>query len=136
MSNLLPLKHWLCTLLLGPVFILLYFILTEYRGGNIAGIIILYPVFFIYSIFFSLPALAIHYILFLLLRRLRATGLVIRICLSVAAITCIVFTFTLMKGSQIRPIAAAYSFAAFLTGALLNTEKTDDAESTADTIFH
>jgi hypothetical protein len=135
MNRYLPIKHWLRTLLLGPLFILAFIIISEHHKGDIAAMLILYPLFFLYGAVISLPALVLHYIVFLVLVRFGASELGLKIGLSVTAVISIVATFSLLGGTLMLPISAAYSLAAIITGALLKMEKQDSPENTEDTIF-
>lgn len=63
MDSLYPFKHWILTLLIGPVIIALFDLFSN-ENSNMLNFLEAYPFFMIFGIMLSTPALIIYVIVF------------------------------------------------------------------------
>ncbi len=85
MKSSYPFKHWLASILLGPVLWILSGLL--YHGAPVGGILNMLYLCLMYGLVFSLPMLAIYLPLFWLLSKLKLPPLLIKLLLSGIVIT-------------------------------------------------
>jgi hypothetical protein len=99
------------------------------------GLFGFYVVIFIYSLFFSIPSLAIYALVFILLKHYQANPVMAKMTLIALTVFLIVATFSTIGGSFLLPVTAHYSIAAIVIGILLKIGKRTTPDEYRDSIF-
>ena len=106
-----PLKHWFATLVCGPILLIIF----EAISSNASGLAEAYPLFLLFGIAFSLPCLALYWVFFLFLLKMKTPPLTAKTILKVIAIAIIFISSEIIKGSLILKVPLPYSVAIVLT---------------------
>lgn len=132
MNTFYPIKHWLLTLVIGPVVVALYEVLFSY-SNSILSFLESYPLFIIFGIFFSLPVLIVYYFLFYLLISKPLSTLTIKSILNLVTIIGIVVTFILLGGSVAPDYSISYSIAVVICSWLAKIKNTESISTDTTT---
>lgn len=123
MNKLYPLKHWLATLVIGPILPALYSLVIDKSIIDLKDLIQLYPLYLILGIFFSIPLLAIYYLCFAIMEKLTTSGLLVKTILTLLTVAGIYVTFKIIKGSMVPIEICAYSGAAIICSFIFKIKK-------------
>jgi hypothetical protein len=128
-------KHWCFTLLTGPLALAAWQLLSNPQKLDADRVFGFYIIIFVYSIFFSIPALVVYALMFILLKHYRVKPVIAKTVLIVLTVFGIVITFSSLGGSSLLELTGAYSFATIVTGILLKIKKRADPNEYVDSIF-
>ncbi|MDB5197452.1 MAG: hypothetical protein JWP88_1823 [Flaviaesturariibacter sp.] len=107
-------KHWLLTLLIGPL--LPYFFGLIYLPLQERGSLETYPLFVMFGIVFSLPVLGLYCIVFKILNDRNNLPIILnKTILNLTVIIGVFITFQVIKGTIAIPMSMGYSVAAMLS---------------------
>ena len=109
-------KHWIFTLLLGPIISLLLMYITELHPNKIVSLAEVFPIAFLFSLFFSIPTYIIYAIVYYYFSNKELPILFTKSILIFIAVSGIFITSSLMKGFMWFDIALSYSISSILTG--------------------
>ncbi len=117
MKNSYLLKHWMYTNLLGPFIsqIIMYF--YDLNPNKIVGLLEVYPVSLIFSLFFSAPTYILCGFCFAYLKK-KMSILMLKIIFIPFIVLGVICTANLIGGKMTTDIIASYSTAAIFTGIL------------------
>ncbi len=124
-NKFFPIYHWLCTLLLGPLVLVLLILCTEHHTGDIMWLIVGLPFIIFFSAIFSLPVLAVNCSLFCLLRKMNIPAWVTRLVLIAVSVIGVINIQNAIGGTLTGSVIVAYSLASFFTGLLVNDRGND-----------
>jgi len=113
------LKHWTFTLLIAPVFVLLYFHLTQGYGPLDSSAIGFYLMILLFSVILSLPTMVCYCGIYYFLNRRKLGPQTVRPILVIVAMLGISITFLLLGGALTTVMIGSYSLAAVIAGFLL-----------------
>lgn len=116
MSFNYPLKHWLTSLAIGPLIMIIYDTVISAKLMNDA--IGMYFLFLLYGVFFSLPTLILYLFLYSRVVNTQTSNLVSKTILNFLGVVGIVVTFLLIGGSMSQILTLSYS-GALIFGSLL-----------------
>jgi hypothetical protein len=105
-----PLKHWLCTLALGPLILWMYDRLFTHNNPMLSGIEF-YFMFFLFGFVFSIPALVVYYFSFRIILGKVSSKIAAKLILLAIAVPATLFTFYLIGGTLMHPLMISYSAA-------------------------
>lgn len=109
-----PIKHWFTTLLISPLFLIIYdFVADTKFTFNEASI---YFLLLTMGILLSLPSLFIYFFIHQRLINSRLSNIQIRTILLAIAISMVIVTFLLIKGSAMIPMMTSYMLGALTSG--------------------
>ncbi len=115
-----PIRHWFYTMLLGPVLLVLYQQITaEYPMQGIRFLPSLLFVFWIFGVVFSLPSLAVYWIVFRYVQVKFTSVPLLKLFLNIVVIFTVTITFFLIKGSMKYYGIFSYSSAAIVISIFL-----------------
>jgi hypothetical protein len=124
-----PFKHWLTTLVFGPILFTLY-----YEINNLSNLFELYILTFSYGALFSLPAFLIYLIAFNLLKRSKLSDFLIKVYLNTGTIIGIFITLYIAIDTIFSEVGISYSIALVLSSSFLELNKNEHPSySQADT---
>ncbi len=104
-----PLKHWLTSLVTGPIIMITYDTVTSSKlMGDAIGIFFLFVTF---GLLISLPTFILYVLTFTTLIKKEISNLTLKIVLNTLAITGTVLTFLIIKGSMTELLIICYSTA-------------------------
>lgn len=124
MNNSFPLKHWLLTLMLGAVLLFVCFIILNRMSGNSGELLLFTILVFFYSVFFSLPALGIQYLLFYILNKNRRSSQTIKWMLFSASVAETGITLLVIGGVFLVFFVPVYAIASLVVCLVLKTPET------------
>ena len=127
-------KHWLTTLFFAPFLLTLYELLFNPIKGQMVGLLEVYPVTLVFSLFFSLPTFIIYYFVFLHLIKKHTNPALTKLILISFTVFGIVTTETLIGGSSSMTFIFSYSLSAIITGILLKIKIKADSTERLNTI--
>lgn len=110
-------KHWFGTIALGPVISEM----IPYISGDshlIVGLCEVYPIAFLFSLFFSAPTYLLYGFIYYYLAQKRINGIYAKAILISFAVTGVIVTTSIIHGSLMLNIALSYSIASIITGCL------------------
>lgn len=121
MKNSYLLKHWMYTNLLGPFIsqIIMYF--YDLNPNKIVGLLEVYPVSLIFSLFFSAPTYILCGFCFAYLKK-KMSILMLKIIFISFIVLGVICTANLIGGKMTTDIVVSYTTAAILTGILTKTK--------------
>lgn len=121
MKILYPVKHWVTTLLLGPVLLMGYHPFTSSRIiRNAHGIIVL---FWGLGFVLSLPVFAMYLLAFKFIIKRKKSDLVIKTALGILGVVSIAVIFLLIiKGSTAMELTMSYSISLITSSLFLRIE--------------
>lgn len=109
-------KHWLFTLLLGPIISEILMYITILNPNKIVGLLEVYPIAIIFSLVFSIPTYIIYAFVYYCLSTKVSTILFAKAILILLAVTGIFVTLNFIGGSISLDITISYSIASVITG--------------------
>lgn len=115
--------HWILTLLIAPV---TSQAIDYFYGANPHQVVVLlevYPITFLFSIAFSIPAFLVYVFCFYLLSKQDTNPAVSKFILTGVSVSGIFITQTIIKGSMSQDIIVAYSVTAVIVGFILRIRK-------------
>lgn len=112
-------KHWLFTLLLGPVVSQIIMYVNEVNPYKIVDLLSVYPLSLIFGLFFSIPTYILYGFLYYFLAKYNINLKFSKALLILLAVSGIIITTELIKGSMVLDIAISYSISSVITGLLL-----------------
>ena len=112
-------KHWTFTLLIAPVFVLMYFHMSEGYGPLDLSAIGFYLMVLLCSVVLSIPTFICYCGIYYFLNRRRLGVQAIRPILIIVAMLGISITFLLLGGTLMMVMIGSYSLAAVIAGLLL-----------------
>ena len=121
-------KHWIFTLLLGPVIsqVIMYFYILD--PHKIVGLLEIYPIAFLFSLVFSIPTyLFCSFIYAFLANRIISNNLSKAILILIPIIG-IFTTAAIIKGTAWLDIALSYSISSLITGLIFKLHFKYEAE--------
>lgn len=122
------LVHWIFTLVLAPFVsqMLQYFLLPN--PHQIVGLVEVYPITLLFSIFFSIPTLIVYLGVFYLLVKKRVSILFAKCLLMSLAALGIIITMIIIGGSMSQQMAFDYAITSLIIGLVtplrINTRST------------
>jgi len=122
------LVHWIFTLVLAPFVsqMLQYFLLPN--PHQIVGLVEVYPITLLFSIFFSIPTLTVYLGVFYLLVKKRVSILFAKCLLMSIAALGIIITMIIIGGSMSQQMAFDYAITSLIIGLVtplrINTRST------------
>ena len=116
MNRSYPYKHWLTTLVIAPFIPAIFSLFFKMDDGLVFSLLEVYPISFLFSLFFSLPTVAVYYLVFYLLSKRIINLTFVKILLIGIAVIGITITQLIIKGSLSFTIIYAYSIAAIISG--------------------
>ena len=120
-----PIKHWLGTLAVGPIIILIYdAVFSNYN--SMLSALEFYLMFFLFGLLFSLPVLLIYYVCFKMITRKLKSKVRIKLVLLLIAILGTLLTFYLIGGTLMDPLMISYSVALVMTAIFLKIDIESD----------
>ena len=129
-SNTYPYKHWLTTLAVGPLILIIQDIF--FGNNNLNDSIGIYMLFLVFGLFFSLPAFAFYLLLFNLIIRKTNSTFIIKTVLSLTTIVGVFVTIKLIGGTMMTPKLASYYSVALIICSLfykIKKQNTDDRKT-------
>jgi hypothetical protein len=104
-----PVKHWLTTLTLGPLLMIIYdaFISTRLMNESVG----IYILFLMFGVCFSLPAFFLYLFIYNRIIKEKISNLSIKTILNVIGVTLVIAIFLLIKGSMSQLLIFCYSIA-------------------------
>ena len=113
-----PIKHWLGTLAVGPVIVLIYDAVFSHNNSMLSGLEF-YVLIFRFGLLFSLPSLLIYYFCYKMVSRKVKSKLRTKMVLLIIAIVGTLLTLYLIGGTLMNPFMISYSAALVMTAILL-----------------
>ena len=113
-TNQYPLSVWIFTILLTPIFMVMFLGFTE--NVDIVGQLELIPLFWIMGGLLSSPSLLLFIISNRFIERLSITNVTKKIIFSLIGVTCILMTFKILGGSLATSMTIFYSIMFFTLG--------------------
>jgi hypothetical protein len=113
-TNQYPLSVWIFTILLTPIFMVMFLGFTE--KVDIVGQLELIPVFWIMGGLLSSPSLLIFIISNRFIERFSIINVTKKIIFSLIGVTCIIITFNILGGSLATNMTIFYSIMFFILG--------------------
>lgn len=109
-----PIKHWLTTLLVSPIFLIIYdsVVDTEFVFNEAS----IYFLFITMGAVLSLPGLLIYFLTHKHLQTSKLSDLQIRLILIAIAATMVAIAFWLIKGSLMIPMMLSYVTGVTISG--------------------
>jgi hypothetical protein len=126
MKPFYPLKHWLSTLLLAPFIPTVISIFYKLEDGLVVDLIEVYPITFVFSLFFSLPTMGIYCATFYYLSRSNIKIILAKTILILISVLGITITQLLIKGSMSFTIIYSFSIATIICGLLWRLRTNED----------
>lgn len=121
-------KHWVFTLLLGPIISQLLMYITILNPNKIVGLVEVFPIAFLFSLFFSIPTYIIYAFVYYYFSKKDLSILFTKCILILIAVGGIFITSSLMKGFMWFDIALSYSISSIVTGIFFKLNFKDDEE--------
>jgi len=117
-----PLKHWLTTLLVGPILIIVYDLIVSLRL-MVDGLGLL-MVFIAVGLVLSLPIFLVYLWAFKLLTKKKISDLMIKATLDIGGVLAIIVTFLfIIKGNLAITLSVAYSIALVLSSLFFGIDR-------------
>ena len=113
-----PIKHWLGTLAVGPVIVLIYDAVFSHNNSMLSGPEF-YVLIFLFGLLFSLPSLLIYYFCYKMVSRKVKSKLRTKMVLLIIAIVETLLTLYLIGGTLMNPLMISYSAALVMTAIVL-----------------
>ena len=123
MNHTYPFKHWIATLLMAPLFPLVYEKLFGPIIGSVMGWLELYPFAFIFSLFISIPTLIFYCVIFYFISKKNWNIFFVKGVLVSCTIIGVIVTFLIVGGKIAEPLALSYILAAIISGYLIKLNK-------------
>jgi hypothetical protein len=114
MSRYYPIKHWLTTLMIGPLLLGIYEAIRA-SDRNVWGELQTYPLFLVLGLVYSFPVFLMYCLAFNLLIKTTATPWLIKTILNTGAIACVFISFKIIGGSLALTLSIAYSMALLIS---------------------
>ncbi len=111
-----PLKHWLTTILLGPLFPIVFSLIFGEQYGQEENQIAFYPLFLLFSIAFSMPTIFMYYLIYYYLKTTDIKPTHLKLTVIIWTILGISMTFLFMGGKSTIYYIIIYSIAAIISG--------------------
>ena len=111
--------HWVFTLLFAPFIAQAIEYIFCKKPHQIAGLVELYPITLLFSIFFSLPTVLIYLIIFLLLSRSKVKSILAKSVLISISVIGIYITQMQIGGSMTWEIITSFSVSSIIIGLFL-----------------
>ena len=105
--NSYPYKHWLTSLVVGPLLMIIYEIIFD--PGPMVGVVETYFLFLTFGLFFSVPVFLLYLLTFNQLTKKINSNLTIKTILNTVGVIGIIVTFLIIKGSMAMMLAISYS---------------------------
>lgn len=122
-------KHWIFTLLLGPVISQLLLYVTVLHPNKIVSLLEVFPLAFIFSLIFSIPTYIIYTFVYIYFSKKDLPVLLSKFILISIAVSGIFITSYLIKGYMWLDIALSYSISSITTGLFFKLNFRDDQEN-------
>lgn len=129
MKRSYPYTHWLSTLIVAPFVPTFANLIYQTKNDLVVSLLDVYPVTFLFSLFYSVPTFVVYYIAFYFLSRSHPQIILAKIILIGIAVLGITITQLLIKGSMSFTIVYSFSIAAIICGLLW---KLDDKKSSEE----
>lgn len=110
-----PLKHWLTSLSIGPLMMIIYDAFSSSKLMNDAFVTCL--LFVTFGLFFSLPVFILYVLVYNRIIKTDQSNLTIKIILNIIGVIGVVTTFSVIKGSITMVASICYSIA-LITGSI------------------
>lgn len=122
-------KHWIFTLLLGPVIsqVIVYFYILD--PHQIIGLLEIYPITFLLSLVFSIPTYLFCSFIYAFLAKRDINYNLSKAILILIPIIGIFTTAAIIKGTAWLDIALSYSISSFITGLIFKLNFKCEEES-------
>jgi hypothetical protein len=121
MKIIYPIKHWLTTLLISPIFLVFYDSVVD--TNFVFNEPTIYMLFLTMGAVLSLPGLAGYIYIFKQLQKNGLTDLQMRLILIPIAGLMAVIAFWLIKGSLMIPMMLSYVTGVIISGCLFSTKE-------------
>ena len=102
-----PIKHWLATLVISPIFLVIYYVVVETRF--VLDDLSIYLLFLFMGILISLPAILVYWFAYKKMVNTDLSDLQMRLWLMLVAGIIAVTCFWLIKGSLMIQMMIAYA---------------------------
>ncbi len=111
--------HWVLTLLIAPFTSQAIQYIWGTNPHQVVGLLEIYPISLIFSIFFSLPTFLIYLACFYFLSKHEVKWTLSKLILISVSVIGVYITMTIIKGRMSQDIEIAYSFTALIVGLTL-----------------
>lgn len=118
-----PIKHWLLTLLAGPVVYHFIELLSAPSNPYHIELQDIYLIVLVFSLFLSLPALGIYYLIYQEIVNRTASSSLSKTILTCYSVISVAVTLRLSTGKAFSTLTLAYSIALVITGIALEMKK-------------
>lgn len=125
-----PIKHWLTSLTLGPLIMIIYDMVDNSKLMNDAGGI--FFLFLVFGLLFSLPLLVLYALTYNFLTKNIKSNLMIKVILNLLGVLGIVITFSLIKGSMTVMASVFYSIGLIIASLFYNIRTKEIERQTID----
>jgi hypothetical protein len=120
------LNHWLATLILAPFLPTVYDFFFTPIQGQIVGLLVVYPITFVFSLVLSIPTLIVYYFVFWYLSKRQTNPALTKIILISLTVIGIITTILIIGGSLSMMLIYSFSTSAIITGILIRiTNRTE-----------
>jgi hypothetical protein len=115
--------HWALTLLIAPFTSQAIDLCYGRNPNQVVGLLEVYPITLLFSIFFSIPTFLVYLLCFYLLSNRKINFTISRLVLVAVSVIGIITTQTFISGSMSQVIIIAYSLTTILVGLFLKIRK-------------
>lgn len=122
-------KHWIFTLLLGPVISQLIMYIIVLHPNKIVGLLEVFPLAFIFSLLFSIPTYIIYASAYNYFSKKDLPILLSKFILISIVVSSIFITSYLIKGYMWLDIAISYSISSIISGLFFKLNFKDEEEN-------
>jgi hypothetical protein len=126
MNKYYPFKHWIATVMIGPIPLMTDVIFQS--QDKLIGFFQIYLYLIFFGLIFSTPTFVIYYLTFTLFRK-RISGWIAKVLLNILALTGIFVGVKIIVGSLIDSISLSYSFAVIFSSLLIKINNENDSET-------
>jgi hypothetical protein len=116
-------KHWFGTLLIGPIIVDIIIYLNYTKIG---GLLEVYPIALIFSLFFSAPTYIVYGFIYHFLCYKNIKEFYSKIILITVAVLGVYITTIIIKGNMMEDIAISYSISSIITGLIFKLNFKND----------
>jgi hypothetical protein len=113
-------KHWIFTLLLGPVISQIIAFIPIFYPSQAVGLLAMFPILFIASLIFSIPTYIVYAFVYYYFSNKDLPILISKAILISISVICIFITTALIDGTLWIFIASSYSISSVISGLIFN----------------
>lgn len=110
------LKHWLFTILIGPIVSQIMVYSSDLNPNEIGELLEVYLILALFGLIFSIPTYVFCSLVYFILAKNKAPKMISKIILTTFVIIGVISTTNLIKGTMMFDLALSYSISAFIIG--------------------